>query len=155
MRNSNPSHNGSLRSLVKGFILFSYLCDCSVKTELVCRNNYAKNSLNRFLVSCIMYLQFTTSFAFKMTSGQWSRGTENWTSAFCEFQQHPFCNFVPDSLWTVLTDRVPFFLRNSANEWPLSFSKSSCLQRYESSVCQTYFFIVFCSTRNVVEHRHE
>ena len=28
-------HNRSNRSLVKGFILFTYLCDCSVKTELV------------------------------------------------------------------------------------------------------------------------
>ena len=36
--------NGSHSSLVKGFILFTYLCDCSVKTELVCRYKYAKKS---------------------------------------------------------------------------------------------------------------
>ena len=28
------------------------------------------------------------SFAFELTSGQWSRSTENWTSALSEFQQH-------------------------------------------------------------------
>ena len=53
-------HNGSL---VKGFILFTYLCDCSVKTELVCRHTYAKNSLNRFHIGC----------------------AENWTSTFSKF----------------------------------------------------------------------
>ena len=44
-----------------------------------------------------------------MTSGQWSRSTENWTSALRKFQQHPFCNFVPDSRWIVFFDRVPLF----------------------------------------------
>ena len=63
------SHNGSPRSFVKGFILFTHLCDCSVNTELVCRNNYAKNGLNRFLVGCKVYRQFTMSFAFELTSG--------------------------------------------------------------------------------------
>ena len=37
------------------------------------------------------------------------RNAENWTSAFSKFQEHPFFNFVPDSLWTVFTDRVPLF----------------------------------------------
>ena len=62
--------------------------------------------------------------------------------------------FFPDSLWTVLTDRVPFLFRTKTNKWPLSFSKSSCTQGCESNMCQTFFFIVFCSERNVVEHRH-
>ena len=34
-----PHHNRSLRSFMKGSILFTYLSDCSVKTELVCRDN--------------------------------------------------------------------------------------------------------------------
>ena len=102
-------HNKSLHSFVKGFILFTYLCDCSVKTELICRNGYAKNSLNCFLSGSKVNRQFSMFFASELTSGQWCRSTENWTSAFSEFQQHPFCNFVPDSLWTVFTDRVPLF----------------------------------------------
>ena len=89
-------HNGSPRSLLKGFMLFTYLCDCSEKTELGCRDNYAKNSLNRFQIGCIVYRQFSMSFAVELTSGQWGRCTENWTSAFGKFHQHPFCNFVPD-----------------------------------------------------------
>ena len=78
-----------------------------MKTELVCRNNYAKNSVNRFLVGCIVYRQFTMSFAFELTSGQWGRSTENWTSAFSEFNQHLFRQIVTDSLSTVLFHRVP------------------------------------------------
>ena len=49
-------HNGSPRSLVKEFIL-TYQRDCSVNTELGCRDNYAKNSLNRFQIGCIVYRQ--------------------------------------------------------------------------------------------------
>ena len=109
--------------------------------------------LNRFLVGCKVYRQFTMSFAFELTSGQWGRSTENWTSALSEFQ-HPFCNFVPDSLWTVFFYRVPLFLRTKTNEWPVSFSKSSCIQRYNSSACQTFLFIVFRSPWDDVEHRH-
>ena len=126
----------------------------SVKTELVCRNNCAKNSLNRFLVGCIVYRQFAMSFAFELTSGQWSRSTENWTSALSEFQQHPFCNFVRNSLRPVFFDWAPLLSGTGTNEWPLSCTKLSCIQRYDFSVCQTFFFIVFCSTRNVVEHWH-
>ena len=143
-------HNGSPRSLVKGFILFTSLCDCSVKTELVCRDNYAKKSQpfpNRLHCVSTVFLE--------LTSRQWGRCTENWTSDFGKFQQHPFCNFVPDSSWTVFTDRVPLLFRTRTNEWPLSFSKSSRVQRYELGVCQTFCFVVFCSTRNVVEHRHK
>ena len=122
-------HIRSNWSIVKGFIFFTHFRDCSVKTELICRTNYAKNSLNRFLVGCKVYRQFTMSFAVELTSGQWSRRTENWTSALSEFQQHPFYNFVPNSLWTVLFDWVPLLFRTKTNEWPLSFSKPPCIQR--------------------------
>ena len=54
-----------------------------------------KNSLNRFLDGSKVNRQFTMSFAFELTSGLWSRTTENWTSAFCESHQHPFSNTVP------------------------------------------------------------
>ena len=37
-----PPTTGCPRSIVKGFVLFTYFCDCSIKTELICRNNYAK-----------------------------------------------------------------------------------------------------------------
>ena len=35
-----------------------------------------------------MYRQFSVSFAFEASPEQWSCCAENWTSAFCEFQQH-------------------------------------------------------------------
>ena len=40
-----PSHNGLPRSIVKGFVFFTHLCDCSVKTELIYRINCAKTVL--------------------------------------------------------------------------------------------------------------
>ena len=41
------------------------------------------------------------SLAFELTSGQWARSAKDWTTTFCEFQQHPFSHIVPYSLWTV------------------------------------------------------
>ena len=35
-----------------------------------------------------MNRQFSVTFAFELTPGQWSRCTENRASAFCEFHQH-------------------------------------------------------------------
>ena len=53
---------------------------------------------------------------YRPTSGQWSRSTENWTSTLREFHQHVLRDIVPDSLWTVLFDGVPLFLRTGTNE---------------------------------------
>ena len=73
-------------STVKRFMFFTHFRDCSVKTELIYRNNYAQNSLNCFLV-CKMNGQFFVSFRswidFCKMGSQHGR-----TSAFCEFQQH-------------------------------------------------------------------
>ena len=63
--------------------------------------------------------------------------TENWTSAFSEFNQHLFRQFVTDSLWTFQRTRLLFEIRT--NEAPLSFANFSFIQRYVSSVCQTFF----------------
>ena len=60
-----------------------------------------RNSFNRFLVGTIVDRQFSTAFAFELTSGQWTRGSEDWMSAFADFYQHQLSDFVPFSLWTV------------------------------------------------------
>ena len=73
-----PSDNRLPLSNVKGFIFFTHFSGFSVNTELVCRNNFAKNSLNRFLDGTIVDRQVSTAFAFELTSGQWTRGSENW-----------------------------------------------------------------------------
>ena len=134
--------------------LFTYVCDWSI-TDWTALQKRSCESLNCFLNGSKVNRQFSTSFASELTSGQWSRSTENRTSAIGEFHQHLLRDIVQDSLRTVLFHKRPLFLSTKTNEWPLSFSKSSCIQRYESSVCQTFFFIVFCYTRNAVEHRHE
>ena len=109
------SHNGSHRSIVKRFKNFTHFCDCSVKTGPIYRSKCAKNSCNLFQVGTIVYRQFSTTFAFQHSSGQWARGSEDWMSAFCECHHHPFRHFVPDSLWTVFTDRVPLLFRTRTN----------------------------------------
>ena len=38
-----------------------------------------------------------------------TRGSEDWVCAFAEFYHHQLNNFVPFSLWTVFTNRVPLF----------------------------------------------
>ena len=76
-------------------------------------------------------------------------------SAFKEFQQHLFLNMIPNSLWTILFHWRPLLFGTQTNQWQLAFSESFREQRCDFGVCQTFLFIVPCSTRNVVEHRHE
>ena len=102
-------HNGSPCSIVTRFTFFTHFCDCSVQTELIYRNNCAKNSFNRSRAGTIVHRQFPTTFAFEHSSGQWTRGSEDWVFAFCKCQHHLLYNSVPFSLWTVFTDRVPLF----------------------------------------------
>ena len=109
-------HNGSPRSIGTGFTLFTHFCDCSVKTELIYTNNCAKNSFNRFKVGAIVYRQFSTTFALKHSSGQWTRRSKDCVCAFTELKHHQLSNFVPFSLWTVFTNRVPLFLRSRSEE---------------------------------------
>ena len=134
---------------------FTHFCHCSVKTELIYRNNCAKNSFNRSRIGAFVYRQFSTTFALEHSSGQWTRGSEDWVCAFCKCQHHLLCNSVPFSLWTVFTNRVPLFLWSRSEEWPLSCSKSLCIERDELSILLAFFFVVFTPTRDVVEHRHE
>ena len=54
--------------------------------------------------------------ASESTSGQWARSAENWTITFCEFQQHPFRDMVPNSLWTVLINRIPLLFRTRTHK---------------------------------------
>ena len=65
------------QSISKRFLFFTHVRDCSLQIELTCRNNYAKNNFNYYLVDCKVYRQFSVSFAFELAPGQWSRCTEN------------------------------------------------------------------------------
>ena len=90
-----------------GFVFFTQIWDCSVDTELINRNNCAKNSCNRFLVGTIVDRQFSTTFALEHSSGQWTRGTENWVSAFSKFYHHQLRDSVPFSLLSAIMSRIP------------------------------------------------
>ena len=52
-----PPTTGFLRSIVKSFVFFTHFCDCSVKTELIYRNNYTTSSLNQDQEMTIVLLQ--------------------------------------------------------------------------------------------------
>ena len=88
-------HNGSLRSIVIGFIFFTHFCHCSVETELIYRSNCAKNSCNRFQVGTILDRQFSTTFAFELTSGQWTRGSKKLGVRFLRVLSSSFRPFCP------------------------------------------------------------
>ena len=75
-------------------------------------------------------------------------------TTFCEFHQHLFRQFVPISLWTVFF-HGSLLLGTWTNKWPLSCTKLLCKYGNDLSICQTFFFIVFLVTGNVVEHRNE
>ena len=133
-------------------LFFTHFCDCSIKTEHRC--TCAKNSCNRVLVGTKVDRQFSTAFAFELTSGQWTRGTEDWVSAFDECEHHQLLDFVPFSLWTVFTDRRPLFSLNQDREM------NTVLLQIFLHVEQQFEHltrILFCDLliRDVVEHRHE
>ena len=88
----------------------THVCNCSVKTELIGRNNYSKKSLNCFLIGTIVNGPF--SVAFELTTGQSSLCTENRTSAHCEFQQHFVRDMVPNSFNAILLYRKPTLFQN-------------------------------------------
>ena len=79
-------YNGLSRALLVAFIFIAYSCHCSVDTELIDRKNNAINCITCILISTEVYRHFPFSFAFQLSSGQWSRWTENRMSTFCEFQ---------------------------------------------------------------------
>ena len=80
---------------MKGFLFFTNFRDCSVKTELICRNNYAKNSLNCFLSGTKMNRQFSMSPASELNGGQrdvflFSISAQRQTSGLTACAEYPF-----------------------------------------------------------------
>ena len=140
----------------RSHILSHIFCDCSVNTELIYSNNCKrKNSFNRSRVGATMYWQFSTAFAFKRSSGQWTRGSEYWVCAFCKCQNHLLCNYVPFSLWTVCTNKLPLFLRSKSEDMTIVLLQISLHKEKRVEHLIRILFIVFRSPWDVVEHRHE
>ena len=121
-----PLTTGLRVLIVIWFIFFTYFCDWPVKTELIYRSNCAKNNCNRFLIGTVVDRQFSTAFAFGHSSGQLTRDSKDWMSAFCECHHHLFRHFVPFTLWTIFIDRIQLFLWSRSEEWSLSCSESFC-----------------------------
>ena len=142
MRNSTvlpqrvaPLYRGKLRIL-------RFFVRLLRKTELIYRNNCAKNSFNRVLVGTIVHRQFSTTFALKHSSGQWTRGSEDWVFPFCECQHHLLCNSVPFSLWTVslLIDYHFFSDPNRRNDHCLALNLLA--NRETSSAIDSHSFLL-------------
>ena len=70
-------HNRSPCSVLARVTFFTHFCDCSVKTELIYRNSCAKQ-IQSFPGHCNSVLTIFHHFALKHSSGQWTRGSEDW-----------------------------------------------------------------------------
>ena len=91
--------------ILMSFKFFPFVRHCSVDTELIGRNNYAKNCFNCWIICSEV-----------KTPGQWSRCTENRMSAFCEFLQHFVRDMIPSSWRTILFSRIPLLFRTWTNK---------------------------------------
>ena len=79
---------------------------------------YQPSSLCTVAIYCTLSHRENTSFEVWClhSSRQWTRGTENWVSAFCKFCHHQFCESVPFSLWFAITSRIPLCFRSRSEE---------------------------------------
>ena len=133
-----------------------HTCLRLLRTDLAdVQKQFAKKSLNCFLLGSKVNRQFSVSFAFELTPGQWSRCTENWTSVLFEFHEYLFRDMIPNSLRDIHFHWIPFLLGTSSSKWPLSYTKLLRKFWVDLSICQTCFFIVFLVAGNVVEHRYK
>ena len=147
--------NKSPCSCLTATFLFTRIWDCSEDTELINRNDCAKNSFNSFSIGTAVYRSFFTSFAFERSSRQRTRDSENWVSVFSKFDHHQFSDFVPFSSRSCIISRIPLCLWSKSEEWPTSCWKSFGEQRHKCGISNTFRFIVFFSPYDVIEHRHE
>ena len=114
-----------------GITFFTHFCDCSVNTELIHRNNCAKNSFNRFRVGAIVYWQYSTAFALEhslsLDNGLVDRNTG------CPLSLNLIIissgNSVTFSLWIVFVIRIPLLVWSRSEEWPLSWWESLRIER--------------------------
>ena len=149
-----PHHNGSLRSLVKGFILFTHLRDCSVKTELIYRSNCSKTVVivSKSPAKCIDSLPCPLLLSWPLENGLVARKIRHPLSANSANIFSAILSHSPCGLSSLI--QYHFFSEPRQINDYFSFSKSPCVQRYEFGICQAFFFVVFWSTRDVIEHRH-
>ena len=104
-------------------VLFTQVWDCSVDTELVNRNGFAKV----WLVSpSALKWKYFPSFPSEHASGERTRCSENWVSAFSEIDHHQFSDSIPLSSWSFVVSGRPLCLWPRCEEWPTSCWKSLC-----------------------------
>ena len=120
-------HNKSPCSIMASITFFTSIWDCSVNTELINRNNCAKNSFNRLSHrhrSVLTIFLHLCSWAFLLTMELVDRKTG--LSAFTECYHHQLCDFVLFSLWFAIMSRIPLLFWSRSKKWPLSWWKSFC-----------------------------
>ena len=94
---SDPLQELERLLFVARMVLFTYLCECSVKTELNYRSNCAKNSLNRFQIGTMVYQRFSMAFDFESTSGQWTLEHGKLDVRFLRMPTSSFPAYCPNS----------------------------------------------------------
>ena len=88
------------------------ICDCSVDTELIDRNNRAKNQCNGFFTSVVVNGLLSTTFTFQFSSSQRAGGLKYRMPAFSEID-HDLSNSVPFTIWHVDVSSIPHFSQPS------------------------------------------
>ena len=103
---------------------FAQICHCSVVTELIDRNNSAKNQLNVFIATVEAN---KTSFLFTLLLNsplfRSAGGTKYRRTTFCKVEHQPWSSPVPFSVRFVSVGSIPFLLASKPKKWPTSLRK--------------------------------
>ena len=101
----------------------SHVRHCSVDTELIDRNNRAKNHFDCIFITTEVYGQlYTSKFLFKNTGS-----TEYGMSAFTEVDHHVLSDTNPFSVRLVSVSSVPFLFRTRPKKRPMSVREYCCI----------------------------
>ena len=122
-------------SIMARVTFFTHFCNCSVKAELIYRNNSFPGRRNSVLT--ISHHLFFWALFWIMDSWIGILGV-----GFLQMSTYLLCNSVPFSSWTVFTNRIPFLFWSRSKEWPLSCSKSLCLERGTSWAFDSHSFLL-------------
>ena len=86
--------------------VFDQVCYCSVKTELIDRNDHLKDQLNVFITCCEVYC-CPSSFAFQLSPVKDAGASKEWVTNSLEVSQHLLCSSIPRSIGSATTSAVP------------------------------------------------
>ena len=116
-------------------------CYCTVDTELIDGNNFAKNQFNGFITTVEVNGFHSFSFAFQFSSFQGAARTKYRMSAFGKVEHHAFSSFVPFTIRFADMSSVPCLLQSKLPKRPMSSRESSSILCNSVSIRNTIFSV--------------